>query len=117
MPGMHVTVVCASAVLSPAIISDRPAGTGFARQYQDKSTWFELGCKDLARRFDKGMQFIVVTPAFQTLRQQTFDRIVKAKLAEACDSHVVIPTIWASKVCCSSMQHRSSHCVHLLLGL
>ena len=37
-------------------------------------------------------------PAFQTLRQQTFDRIVKAKLADADDNGIVIPTIWSSKV-------------------
>ena len=71
---------------------------GLASQYLDQDNWFELGCKALAEEFTDGMQFIVVTPAFQTLRQQTFDRIVKAKLAEASADNIVIPAIWASKV-------------------
>ena len=65
---------------------------------QNRAECFEQSCKKPAQRFSEGMQFIVVMPAFQTLRQQTFDRIVKAKLANATDSGIVIPTIWSAEV-------------------
>lgn len=69
-----------------------------AKQAQEKTGWFKQGCQNLAERFSDGLQFVVVMPSFQTLRQQTFDRIVKAHLANATDSGIVIPTIWASRV-------------------
>lgn len=72
--------------------------SGMVRHSQGAADWFEQSCKALAERFSDGLQFVVVMPAFQTLRQQTFDRIVKAKLASAADTGIVIPTIWASKV-------------------
>lgn len=67
-------------------------------EHSQTGEWFEQSCKKLAQRFPEGMQFVVVMPAFQTLRQQTFDRIVKAKLANATDTGIVIPTIWSAKV-------------------
>ena len=71
---------------------------GAASYSQDDPDWFRLSCQKLTEMFPKGLHFVVVMPAFQTLRQQTFDRIVKAKLAESTDDGVVIPTIWSSKV-------------------
>jgi len=71
---------------------------GVAREYQGQPDWFKLSCQKLAQTYSKGLQFIIVMPAFQTLRQQTLNRIVKAKLADATDTGVVIPTIWPSKV-------------------
>lgn len=78
---------------------------GMTEPSQNGADWFEQSCKKLAQRFPDGMQFVVVMPAFQTLRQQTFDRIVKAKLANATDSGIVIPTIWSAKV--SSKNHHT----------
>lgn len=72
--------------------------SGVASQFQDQPDCFRLSCQKLSERFSDGLQFVVIMPAFQTLRQQTLDRIVKAKLADATDG-VVIPTIWSSKVC------------------
>ncbi len=71
---------------------------GMAREYQGQPDWFKLSCQKLAQTYNKGLQFIVVMPAFQTLQQQTLNRIVKAKLADATDKGVVIPSLWASKV-------------------
>ena len=71
---------------------------GMTEHSQGGANWFEQSCKKLAEKFSDGLQFVVIMPAFQTLRQQTFDRIVKAKLASAADSGIVIPTIWSSKV-------------------
>ena len=76
-----------------------------------KRNWFELSCKELAKTFSDGVKFVVVMPAVQTLRQQTFDRIVKAKLA---DIGVVIPTIWSSKVSSSEgIQKQPGHVSHV----
>ena len=69
-----------------------------AKPFQGGPEWFEQSCRKLAETYPLGLQFVVVMPAFQTLRQQTFDRIVKAKLANATDRGIVIPTIWSSKV-------------------
>lgn len=79
-----------------------------ATQFRGTADWFEPSCKKLAQRFSDGLQFVVVMPAFQTLRQQTFDRIVKAKLADAADTGIVIPTIWASKVSIPAEAHRGT---------
>ena len=72
---------------------------------QKDNDWFALACMKLANTFPDGLHFVVVMPAFQTLRQQTVDRIVKAKLANATDRGIVIPSIWASKVSCDCYRH------------
>lgn len=52
------------------------------------------------------MAFIVVAPTFQTLRQQTLERIVKAGLANGTSEDVVNPYSWASK---ARLAHVSPH--------
>lgn len=81
------------------------AGAASGTVSQHDPDWFRLSCQNLTKAYPKGLQFVVVMPAFQTLRQQTFDRIVKAKLAESTADGIVISTIWSSKViqrCCPS---------------
>lgn len=71
--------------------------SGVAGQFQGRPDRFKLSCQKLSETFSDGLHFVVIMPAFQTLRQQTLDRTVKANFAEVTDAEVVIPTIWSSK--------------------
>ncbi|DBA71017.1 TPA: hypothetical protein ACH3X2_011447 [Trebouxia sp. C0005] len=71
--------------------------TRCADQFQDDPAWVKKSIAELQKRFCQGMAFIVVAPTFQTLRQQTLERIVKAGLANGTSEDVVNPYSWASK--------------------
>ena len=60
--------------------------------------WFQTSLKALREKFPKELIFVILTPSFKTLRQQTFDRLLKAGLANAGREHLVVPCIWAGKV-------------------
>ena len=68
--------------------------------------WFKTSLKALRVKFSKELVFVILTPSFKTLRQQTFDRLLKAGLADAGKEHLVVPCIWAGKV----RQGAGSHC-------
>ena len=80
-------------------------GCADASQYD--SSWVKKSIGELQKQFLQGVEFIVITPAFQTLRQQTLQRIVDAGLADGHSENVVNPYIWASKVTwnCESHMH------------
>lgn len=83
--------------------------SGCADNFHGDPGWVKKSIAELQKRFKQGMEFIVVAPVFQTLRQQTLERIVKAGLAQGDSNDVVNPYNWASKarffVQCLGCQH------------
>lgn len=82
--------------------------------------WVKKSIAELQTRFKQGMEFIVVAPVFQTLRQQILERIVKAGLAQGDSNDVVNPYSWASKAslfvqCLGSRNSANSE--HCLVGV
>jgi len=73
---------------------------GCADQFGTDPAWVKKSIAELQKRFWQGMEFFVVAPTFQTLRQQTLERIVKAGLAQGDSEDVVNPYSWASKASC-----------------
>ncbi|DBB00174.1 TPA: hypothetical protein ACH3X1_014010 [Trebouxia sp. C0004] len=62
--------------------------TGCADQFEGDPAWVKKSIAELQKRFCQGMAFTVVAPTFQTLRQQTLERIVRAGLAEGSSEDV-----------------------------
>lgn len=60
--------------------------------------WFQRSLDALKEMFPEELVFVILTPSFKTLRQQTFDRLLKAGLAGAGNGDLVVPCIWAGKV-------------------
>lgn len=81
--------------------------SGCADQFEGDPAWVKKSIAELQKRFCQGLAFFVVAPTFQTLRQQTLERIVKAGLAEGSSEDVVNPYSWASK---ARLVHVMPHC-------
>ena len=47
-----------------------------------REVWRKQSCDRLARKFPNGLDFRVLTPRFNTLEQQTMQRVVQAKLVK-----------------------------------
>ena len=72
----------------------------------DTEKWFQRSLDALKQKFPKELEFVVLTPSFKTLRQQTFDRLLKAGLASADNTDLVVPCIWARKVRGVTVSHQ-----------
>ncbi len=65
---------------------------GFSQTLLQESSWYTKlvqGAELLADVFSGDVKFCVVSPPYTTLREQTHDRLVQAKLLQEDDDHIL----------------------------